>query len=203
MDWVTGLLPGGKNNSNSCLVKVDSNRDPKLSSEFWSNLYEKLGKNLSFSTAHHPQTGGLAERMIQTMDDVFRTFCAYGMEYKGHEGYTHDCITILPAAQPGYNTSQHYSTGESPSLGEKGWNPLLPVNNLKQLFLTIHPAAKDFHHMWKRACDPSAGCIAEEKEYNKQRWDKSHMESDFKEGDQVLVSTLNFNNLKGSKRMRD
>ncbi|MBW0573554.1 hypothetical protein O181_113269 [Austropuccinia psidii MF-1] len=29
------------------------------------------------------------------------------------------------------------------------------------------------------------------------------MESDFKEGDQVLVSTLKFNNLKGPKKMRD
>ncbi|MBW0556983.1 hypothetical protein O181_096698 [Austropuccinia psidii MF-1] len=29
------------------------------------------------------------------------------------------------------------------------------------------------------------------------------MEPDFKEGDQVLMSTLNFNNLKGPKKMRD
>ncbi|MBW0550806.1 hypothetical protein O181_090521 [Austropuccinia psidii MF-1] len=29
------------------------------------------------------------------------------------------------------------------------------------------------------------------------------METDFKEGDQVLVSTLSFNNLKGPKKMRD
>ncbi|MBW0547106.1 hypothetical protein O181_086821 [Austropuccinia psidii MF-1] len=29
------------------------------------------------------------------------------------------------------------------------------------------------------------------------------MEPDFREGDQVLVSTLNFHNLKGSKKMRD
>ncbi|MBW0587200.1 hypothetical protein O181_126915 [Austropuccinia psidii MF-1] len=29
------------------------------------------------------------------------------------------------------------------------------------------------------------------------------MEPDFKEGDQVLVSTLRFNNLKGPKKMRD
>ncbi|MBW0490597.1 hypothetical protein O181_030312 [Austropuccinia psidii MF-1] len=29
------------------------------------------------------------------------------------------------------------------------------------------------------------------------------MEPDFKEGDQVLVSTLSFNNLKGPKKMRD
>ncbi|MBW0472376.1 hypothetical protein O181_012091 [Austropuccinia psidii MF-1] len=57
--------------------------------------------------------------------------------------------------------------------------------------------------MWKRACDTASKCIAEAKEYNKQRCDKPHMEPDFKEGDQVLVSTLNFNNLKGTTKMRD
>ncbi|MBW0508819.1 hypothetical protein O181_048534 [Austropuccinia psidii MF-1] len=57
--------------------------------------------------------------------------------------------------------------------------------------------------MWKKACDTAAKCIAEAKEYNKQRWDKSHMEPDFKEGEQVLVSTLHFNNLKGPENMRD
>ncbi|MBW0517306.1 hypothetical protein O181_057021 [Austropuccinia psidii MF-1] len=86
---------------------------------------------------------------------------------------------------------------------EKGWNPLLPVDHLKNNLLTIHPTAKDFHEMGKRACDTAAKCIAEAKEYNKQRWDKTHMEPDFKEGDQVLVSTLNVNNLKGPKKKRD
>ncbi|MBW0517654.1 hypothetical protein O181_057369 [Austropuccinia psidii MF-1] len=57
--------------------------------------------------------------------------------------------------------------------------------------------------MWKRACDTAARCIAEAKQYNKQRWDKFHMEPDFQEGDQVLVSTLNSNNHKGPKKMRD
>ncbi|MBW0498693.1 hypothetical protein O181_038408 [Austropuccinia psidii MF-1] len=57
--------------------------------------------------------------------------------------------------------------------------------------------------MWKRSCDTAAKCIAEAKEYNKQRWDKSHMKPDFREGDRVLVSTLSFNNIKGPKRMRD
>ncbi|MBW0593432.1 hypothetical protein O181_133147 [Austropuccinia psidii MF-1] len=92
---------------------------------------------------------------------------AYGMEYKDHEGYTHDWVTLLPEVQLAYNTT------------------------------------KDFHEMWKRACDRASKCIAEAKEYNKQRWDKTHMEPDFKEGDQVLVSKLNFNNLKGPKKMRD
>ncbi|MBW0574272.1 hypothetical protein O181_113987 [Austropuccinia psidii MF-1] len=242
MDWVTGIVPGGKENFNACLIIVDrfsksvrflpchkedtamdtallfnnniispcgvpkiiiSDRDPKFTSEFWTNLYDILSTKLAFSTAYHPQTDEVAERMIQTMEEILKAFCAYGMEYKDHEGYTHDWFTLLPAVQLAYNTSQHSITGKTPSLVEQGWNPLLPVDHLKRNLLTIHHIAKDFHDMWKKACNTSAKCIAEAKEYNKQRWDKKQMEPDFKEGDQVLVSTLNFNNLKGPKKMRD
>ncbi|MBW0463083.1 hypothetical protein O181_002798 [Austropuccinia psidii MF-1] len=242
MDWVTGLVPRGKENFNACLVLVDkyrksvrflpchkedtamdtaflfwnniistcavpkiiiSDRDQKFTSEFWTNIYDILGTQLAFSTAYHPQTDGLAEMMIQTMEDIPRSFCAYGIEYKDHEGYTHDWVTLLPSVQLTYNTSQHSTTGKSPSLVEKGWNPLFPVDHLKKNLLTIHPIAKDFHYMWKKACDTATKCKAEAKEYKKQRWDKSHMERDFKKGDQVLVSTLDFSNFKGPKKMRD
>ncbi|MBW0528013.1 hypothetical protein O181_067728 [Austropuccinia psidii MF-1] len=120
-----------------------------------------------------------------------------------HEGYTHDWVTLLPEVQLAYNTAQHSTAGKSPSLVEKGWNPLLPVDHLKKNLLTIHPTANYSHDMCKKACDTAAKCIAEAKEYNKQRWNKLHTEPDFKEGGQVLVSTLNFNNLKGPKKMRD
>ncbi|MBW0513606.1 hypothetical protein O181_053321 [Austropuccinia psidii MF-1] len=116
MDWVTGLVPGGKENLNSCLAIADrysksvSDRDPKFTSEFRTNCYDILGKKLSFSTAYHPQTDGLAERRIQTMEDIIKRFCAYGMEYKEHEGYTHDWVTLLPAVKLAYNTIQHSTT---------------------------------------------------------------------------------------------
>ncbi|MBW0522405.1 hypothetical protein O181_062120 [Austropuccinia psidii MF-1] len=125
------------------------------------------------------------------------------MEYKDHEGYTHDWATLLLAVQLAYNTSQHSTTGKTPEWVEKGWNPLLPVDHLKNNLLTIQPTAKDFHDMGKRACDTDSKCIAEAKEYNKHMWDKTHMEPAFKEGYQVLVSTPNFKNLKGPKKMRD
>ncbi|MBW0479955.1 hypothetical protein O181_019670 [Austropuccinia psidii MF-1] len=89
MDWVTGLVPGGKENFKSFRVIVDryskgvrclqghkedtamdtallfwnnvistcgvpeitiSDREPKFTSEFWTNIYEILEKKLSFST---------------------------------------------------------------------------------------------------------------------------------------------------------
>ncbi|MBW0540655.1 hypothetical protein O181_080370 [Austropuccinia psidii MF-1] len=161
---------------------IISDRDPKFTSEFWTNLYEMLGTKLVFSTAYHPQTDGLAERMIQTMEDILRRFFAYGMEYKDHEGYTHDWVTLLPAVHLAYNTSQHSTTGKFLSLVEKGWHLLLPVDNLKENFVTIPFTAKDFHDIEKKACGPAAKRIAEAKEYNKQRWDKLHMEPDFKGG---------------------
>ncbi|MBW0593797.1 hypothetical protein O181_133512 [Austropuccinia psidii MF-1] len=138
MNWDTGLLPGGKESFNTCLIIVDrfsksmrclpcqkedtamdtallfwnniistcgvpkiiiSDRDPKFPSEFWTNLYDMLGTKVAFSTPYHPQTDGLAERMIQTMEDILRRFCAYGMEYKDHEGYTPDWVTLLTAVQ--------------------------------------------------------------------------------------------------------
>ncbi|MBW0476650.1 hypothetical protein O181_016365 [Austropuccinia psidii MF-1] len=103
MDWVTGLVPGGKENFNAFLFIVDrysksvrclpcckeytamdtalvswnksistcgipkiiiSDRDPRFTSEFWTNLYEMLGTKLAFSQVYNPQTDGLAERMI-------------------------------------------------------------------------------------------------------------------------------------------
>ncbi|MBW0493537.1 hypothetical protein O181_033252 [Austropuccinia psidii MF-1] len=142
---------------------IINDRDPKFTSEFWKNMYDMLGTKLAFSTAYHPQTGGSAERMIQTMDDILRRFCAYAMEYKDHEGYTHEWVTLLTAVQLSYSTGQHYTTGKTPPLTEKGWNPLLPVDHLKKNLLNIHVTAKDLHEMWKRACGTADKCIAEEK----------------------------------------
>ncbi|MBW0501719.1 hypothetical protein O181_041434 [Austropuccinia psidii MF-1] len=162
MDWITRLVPGGKENLNAFLVIADRyrksvrflpchkedramdtallfwnniiatcgvpkiiicDRDPKFTSEFWTNLYDILGTKLAFSTAYHPQTDGLAESITQKMEGLIRKLWTCGMEYKDHEVYTHDWVTILPAVQLAYNTSQHTTTGKSPSLSERGWTP--------------------------------------------------------------------------------
>ncbi|MBW0471198.1 hypothetical protein O181_010913 [Austropuccinia psidii MF-1] len=91
---------------------IISDRDPKFTSQFWTKRYDMLGTKLVASTAYHPKTDGLAERMIQTMEDIIRRFCAYGMENKDHEGYTHDWVTILPPVQLAHNTSQNSTTGK-------------------------------------------------------------------------------------------
>ncbi|MBW0588702.1 hypothetical protein O181_128417 [Austropuccinia psidii MF-1] len=78
-----------------------------------------LVTKLAVSTEYHPQTDGLSERMIQTIEDIPRRFCAYGMEYKDHEGYTHDLVTLLPEVKLSDNTKE----GKFPS---KKKNPTPP-----------------------------------------------------------------------------
>ncbi|MBW0529991.1 hypothetical protein O181_069706 [Austropuccinia psidii MF-1] len=70
------------------------------------------------------------------------------MRYKDYEGYTHEWVMILPEVQLPYHSSQHSTPRRSPSLVEKGWNPLFPVDHLKRSLLTLHPTTKDFHDMW-------------------------------------------------------
>ncbi|MBW0585313.1 hypothetical protein O181_125028 [Austropuccinia psidii MF-1] len=78
MDWVTGLVPGGKENFNACLIIVDRFRKRMrclpCHKEDTAKDTSLLFCNNIISTSYHPQTDGLAERMIQTMEDILRRF---------------------------------------------------------------------------------------------------------------------------------
>ncbi|MBW0592970.1 hypothetical protein O181_132685 [Austropuccinia psidii MF-1] len=171
MDWVTALPPGGDRSYNACLVLVDresktpmflpghkddkamdtaimiwnkgishtglfenimSNRDPKFTSALWTNLHTFFGTKLSFSTA------------LQTLEDMIRRLCAYGLEFKDSDGFTHDWCTLIPALELEYKKSIHSCTGKTPAMLEKGWNPSVSLKgNFKDL-VDIHPAESSF-----------------------------------------------------------
>ncbi|MBW0516254.1 hypothetical protein O181_055969 [Austropuccinia psidii MF-1] len=82
--WNRGTLWTG------IFTNIISDRDPKFTSELWKNLHKLFGTKLSFSKAYHPQTDGLAERMIQTLEDMVISVCAYGLEFNHCDGLTHD-----------------------------------------------------------------------------------------------------------------
>jgi hypothetical protein len=182
---------------------IISDRDPKFTSEFWTGLHSMLGTKLAFSTAYHPQTDGLAERMIQTLEDMIRRFCSYGLEFKDNDGYNHDWVSLLPILELAYSTSIYSTTGKPPALLEKGWIPNLPKDFIKQGQKDIHPTAGTYTKMFDNARKNAEQCIVESTNYNKEKWDKNHKEPEFKVGDQVLNPTTNFTNLAGPKKMRD
>ncbi|MBW0490302.1 hypothetical protein O181_030017 [Austropuccinia psidii MF-1] len=76
---------------------IISDRDPKFTSPSSTYLHNLFGKKSSFSTAYHPQHDGLAERIIQKLEDMIRKFCAYGLELKGSYGFPHYLCILMPA----------------------------------------------------------------------------------------------------------
>ncbi|MBW0530732.1 hypothetical protein O181_070447 [Austropuccinia psidii MF-1] len=102
-----------------------------------------------------------------------------------------------------YKTSINASTNQAPAILEKGWNPKLPQDSLRKDFIEIHPTAASFKGMVDKARKHAVRCMEDSFAYAKDKWDKSHENPDFKVGDLVLVSTTNFNKIKGCKKLKD
>ncbi|MBW0563518.1 hypothetical protein O181_103233 [Austropuccinia psidii MF-1] len=186
-----------------CFKNIISDRYPKFTSALWTNLHMLLGTKLSFSTAYHPQTDGLAEIMIQTLNADIRRFCAYGLELKYSDCFTYDWCTLIPSLELSYKTYIHASTGKTPAMLDKRWNPKLPVDTLKKDLVDIHPAASRINLLLDKVRHHAKRSMNNSFEYAKQKWDKSHKNPEFKVGDLILVSTLSFHNIKGPKKLKD
>ncbi|MBW0555713.1 hypothetical protein O181_095428 [Austropuccinia psidii MF-1] len=85
---------------------------------------------------------------------------------------------------------------------EKGFDPRLPYYTLKKDLVDIHPTERSFKIILDKAMNHANICIQDYLIYAKARWGKIHKLHDFKVGDLVLVSTLNFNNIKGPKKFK-
>ncbi|MBW0554279.1 hypothetical protein O181_093994 [Austropuccinia psidii MF-1] len=118
MDWVTALPPGGDMSYNARLVLVYRYRKTPKFLPFQKDETAMDSHNDMEST-YHPQTDGLAERIIQTLQDMIRRFCDYELEFEDSDGFTHYWGTLIPSLELAYKTSIHSSTGKTPAILEK------------------------------------------------------------------------------------
>ncbi|MBW0584577.1 hypothetical protein O181_124292 [Austropuccinia psidii MF-1] len=86
---------------------------------------------------------------------------------------------------------------------EKGWNPRIPYDTLKKDLVDIHLTEGSFKIMLDKARHHENRFMQHSLKYARERWDKSHKPADLKIGGLVLVSTLNFNNIRGPKKLKD
>ncbi|MBW0513012.1 hypothetical protein O181_052727 [Austropuccinia psidii MF-1] len=56
---------------------IISDKYPKFTYKLWTNLHRFFRTKLSFSTAYHPHTDGLAGRIIQALEEIIGRSCAY------------------------------------------------------------------------------------------------------------------------------
>lgn len=162
-----------------------------------------MNTKLELSTAYHPQTDGLAERNIQTLENMIRRYFSFGLKYKDKDGYAHDWVSLLTALDIAYDNSLHRTTEISSFKIGRGYNPWMPQDNFKRIYVDMHPAALKFADMLKKATSYGASCIEGAVNYNKSRWDKTQTEPTFKMGDPELESTMNFINLRQPRKLQD
>ncbi|MBW0591678.1 hypothetical protein O181_131393 [Austropuccinia psidii MF-1] len=86
---------------------------------------------------------------------------------------------------------------------EKRWNPRLPADTLRKDLIDIYPKASSFKIILDTVKNHANQSINNALEYAKQKWDNSHKVPYFKLEDLVLALTLNFNNIKGPRKLKD
>ena len=75
---------------------IVSDRDPRFVGKFWQSCMRKLNTKLNMSTARHPQTDGLTERVNETMQILLRC-------YTTESGF--DWVSYLRTIEFNYNCS--------------------------------------------------------------------------------------------------
>jgi len=80
-------------------------RDTQFTSKFWTSLMPLLQVKLNMTTPFHPEREGQTERVNQTLEHYWRSYCTYQQD---------DWVSLLPFAEHAYNTSTSESTKASP-----------------------------------------------------------------------------------------
>ncbi|KAG6622099.1 reverse transcriptase [Phytophthora cinnamomi] len=96
---------------------IISNRDPRITSAFWTAPFQLLGTKLSMSTAAHPETDGQAERVNRVLEDVLRSYATTFASWS----------KFLPLAEFALNNAEHASTGLAPFLANNARHPRVPA----------------------------------------------------------------------------
>ncbi|MBW0516150.1 hypothetical protein O181_055865 [Austropuccinia psidii MF-1] len=83
------------------------------------------------------------------------------------------------------------------------WNTQFTQESLRKDLVEINPTDSSFKGILDKARKNAVKSMEDSFAYTKDKWGKSHATLDFKVGDLVLVSTTNFNNIKGCKNLKD
>jgi hypothetical protein len=103
---------------------VVSKRDPKFIGKFRPTFMGKLNTKLNMSTARHPRSDSLTERVNQTMQTLLRCYCA-------ESGF--DLTSNLSMMEFYYSCSINEATSHSPFEVMYGFRPSTPAYRLLPL----------------------------------------------------------------------
>ena len=160
-----------------------SDRGTQFTSQFWKTLWGLTGTQLRYSTAYHPQTQGVVERMNAVIGQMLR--CTL------HEERAGNWDLLLPTVEMTINSLPNSSTGYSPFFLNYGYHPVMPVELLKGDEEVQVEAVENFvervQNEWKQARKNLLHSVQTQQRYYNQR----HRAVEYAVGDLILLSTKN------------
>jgi hypothetical protein len=159
---------------------IVSDRDTKFVGHFWRNLWKKLGTNLSFISAYHPQVDGQTKVENKSLGDLLRILVT-----EHHSQWDN----ILPQEEFAYNDSINRITGKSPFQIVYGMQPR-GVSELKdsgqdEIFRSA--SAEDFAEAMKELHSQVKERLQNSSQEYKRRADQHRRELQFEVGDLILA----------------
>lgn len=172
---------------------IVTDRDSRITSEFWREICEIQMIKRRMSTAYHPQTDGQSEALNRIVEDYLR---AYSTEEPNA------WARLLPLAQFAYNNSRNYTTGMSPNRLLFGFDCEIRIDVADTVTERRIPAAKDRIEKLYQLRQRLRTRLIEAQERMARYYNANHVPKHFKVGDFVKLSTKNlkFKNRKLSPR---
>src|SRR5579862_4436921 len=177
---------------------IVSDRGPQFVSDFWGEFCRRIGTKLKLSTANHPQTDGQTEIVNQYFDQRLRPYINH------YQDDWDDWVAIIDYQQA---TLPHESTGQSPFLTEKGYEPRTsfdwqaPVSADTPKEKLNREEAKAMvtrlHESWQKA---RATMTRSQERYTTQA-NRHRRPVDFGVGDKVWITTKHWKTDRPSKKL--
>ena len=170
---------------------IVSDRDPRFTSKFWSEVNRILGTKLLMSTAFHPQTDGATERTNRTINAILRAVVAPDQS---------NWMEKIPMVEFAINSSANKSSGHAPFDLTYGYIPTLR-GLLDKVPTAVKPGVREFayqarQHLVEAHDSIIAARVRQTFHSNKRRRE----EPPHNPGDRVWLSTENLSMPKGRVR---
>ena len=163
---------------------IYTDRGTQFTSRLWRELWEIMGAQLRYSTAYHPQTQGVVERMNAIIGQMLR--CTI---HEWNEGREWD--SLLPMIELAINSLPNHSTGYSPFFLNYGFHPTVPAELIKGNEEIRQETIANFigrmHISWQVARKRLNQAVQQQAKW----YDARHKLVSYREGDLVLLSTAN------------
>ncbi|KAK3043574.1 hypothetical protein RJ639_002153 [Escallonia herrerae] len=159
---------------------IVSDRDPRFTGKFWTELFKLLGTELHFSTSFHRQTDGQTERVNALLECYLRHFVSANQT---------DWARLLDVAQFSYNLMRSEATNQSPfeiAIRQQPLTPLALAGNYKGR----SPLAVQVARSWNEQADVARSYLDKAAHKMKKWADKRRRPKENNLGDMVMLKLL-------------